>query len=313
MNITELEKITEQIKRYQLEDEIGRIETWLRKLNKKQIKNFISLDIYPLNKISEFKFLLVNQEVLNSDYYLEDMMFVNNAKSDVIAGYLINVAVNGYSLGSKHHKEDMKLIANAKSDYIAKCLNRVAMDKNSLESKHHKEDMELISNARSNDIAICLRNVAMDKNSLESKYHKEDMNLIANITIKTILIARYSQELACNKNSLESKYHKEDMKLISSAKSGTIAGYLIDVACNNNLLKSEHHIEDMKRLLDAKDDCDAKEIYNNIIKQYEVQNKKEESNYVTFQEKIDAIHQNAVEYTDGDTTKELDDSVFTLK
>ena len=30
-------------------------------------------------------------------------------------------------------------------------------------------------------------------------------------------------------------------------------------------------------------------------------------------EKIDAIHQNAVEYTDDDTTKELNDSVFTLK
>lgn len=209
MNITELEKITKQIKKYQLEAEIIDIENWLGNLNKKQIKNFISLEIYPLNKISEFKFLLVNQEVLNSDYYLEDMMFVNNAKSDVIAGYLINVAVNEYSLESDHHREDMKLIANAKSDYIARCLNRVAIDKNSLESKYHKEDM--------------------------------------------------------------------------------------------------------KRLLDAKDDCDAKEIYNNIIKQYEVQNKKEESNYVTFQEKIDAIHQNAIEYTDGDTTKELDDSVFTLK
>ena len=162
-------------------------------------------------------------------------------------------------------------------------------------------------------IARCLEGIAMDKNSLESKYHKEDMNLIANITIKTILIARYSQELACNKNSLESNYHKEDMELISNARSNEIAGCLIDVAMNKNSLESKYHREDMKRLLDAKDDCDAKEIYNNIIKQYEVQNKKEESNYETFQEKIDAIHQNAVEYTDGDTTKELNDSVFTLK
>ena len=171
----------------------------------------------------------------------------------------------------------MKLIANAKSDYIAKCLNRVATDKNSLESKHHREDIELISNAKSAEIDSCLIYLAIDKNSLESNYHKEDMELISNA--KSAEIACYLYFVAENKNSLESKYHKEDMK----------------------------------RLLDAKDDCDAKEIYNNIIKQYEVQNKKEESNYVTFQEKIDAIHQNAVEYTDGDTTKELDDSVFILK
>ena len=103
------------------------------------------------------------------------------------------------------------------------------------------------------------------------------------------------------------------MDLISNARSNYIAICLRNVAMDKNSLESNYHKEDMKRLLDAKDDCDAKEIYNNIIKQYEVQNKKEESNYVTFQEKIDAIHQNAIEYTDGDTTKELDDSVFILK
>lgn len=45
MNITELEKIIAQIKKYQLEDEIRDIENWLGKLNKKQIKNFVNISI----------------------------------------------------------------------------------------------------------------------------------------------------------------------------------------------------------------------------------------------------------------------------
>lgn len=177
MNITELEKIIAQIKKYQLEDEIRDIENWLGKLNKKQIKNFvnISIELHQLRGILKSKSLLVNRAALNGDYYLEDIKFVNDAKTGEIAS----------------------------------CLSKVA----------------------------------------------------------------------CSKASLESEHHKEDMKLIA----------------------------------DAKNAKDANKIYDNIIKQYEVKNKKEESNYVTFQEKVDAIHQNAVEYADGDTTKELDDSVFTLK
>ncbi len=43
MNITELEKIAKQIKKYQLEDEIRDIENWLGKLNK---KHFTKGDLY---------------------------------------------------------------------------------------------------------------------------------------------------------------------------------------------------------------------------------------------------------------------------
>jgi len=46
------------------------------------------------------------------------------------------------------------------------------------------------------------------------------------------------------------------------------------------------------------------------MKQYK---SKAKTNHVAFQEKIDAIYINAEKYSDGDTTKELDDSVFTLK
>ena len=171
--------------------------------------------------------------------------------------------------------------------------------------------MKLIADAKNDVIANYLSNVSIDADSLESEYHREDMKLIADA--KNDVIANWLSNVAMNANSLESEYHREDMKLIADAKNDVIANCLSRVSMDADSLESEHHIEDMKRLANAKNDKDANEIYDNIIKQYEVKNKKEESNYVTFQEKIDAIHQNAVEYTDGDTTKELDDSVFTLK
>ena len=100
------------------------------------------------------------------------------------------------------------------------------------------------------------------------------------------------------------------MKLIADAKNDKIAWLLEAVAENISSLKSEHHREDMKRLANTKDDKDAEKIYDRIMRK----NKEKYKTYsMTFQEKIDAIHQNAIEYTDGDTTKELDDSVFTLK
>ena len=63
----------------------------------------------------------------------------------------------------------------------------------------------------------------------------------------------------------------------------------------------------MKLIANGKSVKEAEKIYDRIIKEkYGIYS-------MTFQEKIDAIHQNAIEYTDGDTTKELDDSVFILK
>ena len=168
--------------------------------------------------------------------------------------------------------------------------------------------MKLIADAKTDVIANWLSNVAMDADSLESEYHREDMKLIADA--KTDVIANYLSDVSMNVYSLKSEYHREDMKLIADVKNSGIANYLGSLSISMNSLESEHHKEDMKRLSDSKDDEDAKQIYYNIIKQYEVKNKKY---YVTFQKKIDAIHQNAIEYTDGDTTKELDDSVFILK
>ena len=162
----------------------------------------------------------------------------------------------------------MKLIADAKNDVIANCLSNVARRKDSLESEHHREDMKLIADAKNNVTAYSLRDVACSKYSLKSKCHREDMKLIANA--KTDEIAACLRNEASRKDSLESEYHKEHMKFIANGKT----------------------------IYDA-----AEKIYKEKYRNFSM----------TFQEKIDAIHQNAKEYIDGDTTKELDDSVFVLK
>ena len=182
MNITELEKIIAQIKRYQLEDEIKDVENWLRNLNEKRIKNFVNISIEPhqLRGILKSKSLLINEAALNGDYYLEDIKFVNEAKRVGILVCLIFVAQDINSLESRYHREDMRLIADAKTDEIAYSLRGVACSKDSLESKYHREDMKLIADAKNSGIANDLSNVAMDADSLESKYHREDMKQTAN-------------------------------------------------------------------------------------------------------------------------------------
>ena len=181
MNITELEKIIAQIKKYQLEDEIIDVKGWLRNLNEKQIGNFLSLEIYPLKQLQVLKRFLIDLEALNGNYYLEDIKLIETAKTEKLAVYIRNVAWNLYSLKSEHHREHMNSIATAPNEFLARIKYK--------------------------------------------KIKKESLNEYLN--------PNYS----------------------------AIQNYF------------QNH----------------------------------------FQEKIDAIHQNAVEYTDGDTTKELNDSVFTLK
>ena len=181
MNITELEKIAKQIKKYQLEDEIRDIENWLGKLNKKQIKNFISLEIYPLKPIVKLKRLLVSAKALNGDYYLEDIKLINEAKNVGIACYLSDVSMDANSLESEYHREDMKLIADEKNPGKANWLSNVAMNANSLESEHHREDMKLIADSKNSGKANYLSDVSMNVNSLESEHHREDMKLIADV------------------------------------------------------------------------------------------------------------------------------------
>ena len=60
MNLSKLEKIINQIMKYQLQDELEYIEEWISKLNDRQIDNFMNLNIYPLRKF-------VSLDLLNSD------------------------------------------------------------------------------------------------------------------------------------------------------------------------------------------------------------------------------------------------------
>ena len=177
MKITELEKIIKQIEKYKLWDEIKDVEKWFKELTNKEIDNFIKLDVKLTKSIIKHKRLLIN--LLESDYYLQDIDLISNAKTDYIADCLCIVACNFDSLNSKHHAKDMERVSKAKTDKFAKFLSDVACDPDSLNSDHHEKDMDLISNAKSYWILYYLSIVACNYNSLESDEHENDMEQIA--------------------------------------------------------------------------------------------------------------------------------------
>ncbi len=177
MKITELEKIIKQIEKYKLWDEIKDVGKWFKELTNKEIDNFIKLDVKLTKSIIKHKRLLIN--LLESDYYLQDIDLISNAKTDYIADCLCNVACNFDSLNSKHHAKDMERVSKAKTDKFAKFLSDVACDPDSLNSDHHEKDMDLISNAKSYWILYYLSIVACNYNSLESDEHENDMEQIA--------------------------------------------------------------------------------------------------------------------------------------
>lgn len=182
MNVVELEKIIEQLKKYDLLEEINNIEVWLSKLNARKIKNLISLNI----ELSEFLKQKKNKwrllYLLNSKYYVQDITLINNATniSNQRIFYLFDIAGNSDSRESEFHESDMKLIKNAKSDAIAEYLRDIAWNAKSLVSGYHEKDMELTANAESEILAECLKDVIwITQHSVTYElYHESDMELI---------------------------------------------------------------------------------------------------------------------------------------
>lgn len=184
MTYQEIQQILLKIKKYHLAklfNKVDDLNTWLTRLNQKQVKNFLTIDLDKINKNKNFfERCLIDSNFLNSDYYVQDIELISKAKSECISRCLILVAIDEDSLAKNYHSEDMNLILNATSDTIAECLCAVARDESSLLRDYHKEDMILIFNSKSDAIAECLNLVARSKRSLSSVYHRDCMEQIAN-------------------------------------------------------------------------------------------------------------------------------------
>lgn len=175
MNILDLEKVIIILKKYDLLDNIDNFNKWFFRLNEKRINNLLSIYNMNLNKVLKHKGILVNLDFLNSPYYIEDIKIMEESKSDVILGCLIDVALEKDSYINEYHTEDMNMILNAKDSYTAYYLSLVACNYLSIYNDYHKEDMEKISNSNNYD-AKYLSIIATDYKSLISGKHKEDMD-----------------------------------------------------------------------------------------------------------------------------------------
>ncbi|MFR5856224.1 MAG: hypothetical protein ACLUFU_00255 [Bacilli bacterium] len=73
MTKQELEQILKQLEKYDLVKEFGTkecLDAWLKALNKKQISNFINLNINP-NEVVIIGEAIINDCILKSDEYIE--------------------------------------------------------------------------------------------------------------------------------------------------------------------------------------------------------------------------------------------------
>ena len=254
MKLGELEKIIKQIKKYDLASYIDDIHRWLESLTEVGIHNFKSLNMELSNDL--FKKVLVNEKLLNSPHYLEDVELINNAESDDIMQSLIMTATNDDSLNNSLHYTDMRMIYDCGSDYMADVLAGVACSSVSLESDYHSRDMDLINECDDSDKdkLIALENVACSEISINSGCHFQDMRHIyyADSSTKVNCL----EKVATNKDSLESEYHALDMKLISEAEDLKIFA-LANVACCKDDLKYLIHIDEMQLISNAESDLKA--------------------------------------------------------
>ena len=261
--------ILKKIKKYQLLGEFKNrvsLMNWLKSLNKTQINNFLNVD---LDKIKTPKWILINLDLLNDDYFLQDIELISNAEPD-IAACLFRAAKKIDPLREKYdnnHSEIMNLIANASSKIRAKFLTKAAMETG------YESDMELIANAKSDAIAEILCKLTrcfcgLKRNStnvfaLSSKYRSELANLIANA--KSDGIAWDLYYLGVNVDLIVNEYHREAMNFIANAKSDTIAHCLRVIAKHYHIFGSEYCRAYMEIVANAKSDEEAKRFINYIF------------------------------------------------
>lgn len=249
MNYSDLEKIELQLEKYNLTEEIPNISKWLVKLNKKQIDNFLSLNISNLGKLENYKYILVNLGFLNKDNYLKVVNKLVNNNSEVCIIEIIKLLLDSNFIESKYYNEDIEILLDEGKCFNIEALCTIARSGKSVGSNYHLDDIKLI--AITNDInkLRILTRLACNNTSLNGKYHKKDMETVFNIDGISRLEA--IEKLACSNNSVNSIYHDNDVKLIITADESKIP-YLVDVACDPYSVNSKEHINDMNLIYTSK-------------------------------------------------------------
>lgn len=255
MKYFELEQIVKQLERFNLIDKVKNIDTWLSKLNQRQIDNFLNIELFYNDKLKDDYSILIENDFLNSDNYLGVVYDLSSLYHSKHRDTIIELLKNPNFIKGKHYKHDIKLLFTA-GIYRASALAKVAINPLSCNSIHHTKDMEIIEGTKSypSSIIDVLVDVACNPISLNSPTHTDDMNIIANC--KQVYRAIFIGELAKSKDSIVSAFHKSDIKMISESLK-PIAECLKDVAINENSLTYQNHNDDMFLIFTAKTNVHA--------------------------------------------------------
>ena len=277
MNNEELKLIMNQIKKYQLDklyDSPKSIKEWISTLNKRQIKNFISINLDP----NEIKFpirYLMDKKLLDDEDFQNRLTAISKIKTSNGYDHLWDRLWSTNFTNSKNYYEDMEIMSKTPNVH---CLLWIIDKEVFLNSPYHKEDLKLIAEAKditkeddkdaNRRVAEALSSVAANIDSINSPYHREDMQLIANSSSKCLqdegaYPKRSINSLATNKTSLKDKYHLDNMQILS--RSTYSSKYLYYLMTDPEIIKGKYYREEIKALETADSELKALAIFNYII------------------------------------------------
>ena len=273
MTKEELKQVLTQIKRYELTDAYKNekeLNNWLKKIKRKQISNFLNLNI-DIELIKFPRELLVNLDLLNCNDYEKRIELMNKISvKDGLSNLLNNLCSPGF-LNSDNYYEDMNKLSTMDD---ARYGLFVVSDDDFIKSPYHEEDLELIlqeeknlsgkQDVFSNERILSLVRLVENKDSIKSPYHREDMKLVASADIKSLGFHNAYPEfginlLAENSASLKDKYHLENMQLL--ARNPLSNTYLYELMTTPSIIKDKNYREVVRIMVAAKSELKAKAMY----------------------------------------------------
>lgn len=232
MTKQELEQILKQLEKYDLVKEFGTkecLDAWLKALNKKQISNFINLNINP-NEVVIIGEAIINDCILKSDEYIEIVkLLIELKKKSSYINFNYSWAYN------KRLYEDLKsllrLNITEKNEEFIMVIMSLLGEPSFINSIHHQEDLETIINAfNANNSALdYLINLAANSNSLNDPYHLANMRILAEYPVAI----DYLYTLMTTEYTIKSKYYQSEIAALYASPSEIHAASLYSFMYND--------------------------------------------------------------------------------
>lgn len=259
-----IEKGIEQIQKYHLENNFAsqsELIKWLTTLKKKEISNFLNLDVNP-EEIKFPKELLINKNLLNCLDYQEKIKEMMEIKNGDGCWHLFDRLCSPNFLNSKNYSQDMELLKEAKTPRYALW---VIADKTFIHSPSHFADLKKIISA-GDDLALAgsLAEISKNKLSLQSEYHQKDMDLIMKYGSSCVQEFHSYPEhslnnLAVNVVSLKDKYHLENMQILAENYSKSY--YLYRLMTDREIIQGKNYRKEIEILSKASSPLKARAMF----------------------------------------------------